>query len=79
VALSLSQAFGLAVREIRVARGLSQDDAAHAAGLDRTTFGHVERAVKSPTLRTVENLARALEVRPIDLMQRAQAILDESG
>jgi XRE family transcriptional regulator, regulator of sulfur utilization len=78
VSLSLSQAFGLAVREVRIARGLTQDEAADAAQVDRTTFGQVERAVKSPTLRTVEKVADALGLRPVDLMLRAQAILDES-
>jgi DNA-binding XRE family transcriptional regulator len=78
VPLSLTEAFGLAVREVRIARGLSQDDAADAAQVDRTTFGQVERAVKSPTLRTVEKMAAGLGIRPVDLMLRAQAILDES-
>lgn len=76
--LSFSEALGLAAREVRVARGLTQDDVADAAELDRTTIGQLERGVKSPTLRTVEKVADAFDLRPIDLLVRAQEIWDES-
>lgn len=77
MALSLSQAFGIALREARVARELSQDELALSAGIDRAYFGHIERATKSPTLKTVERLTVALAVRPSKLLRRAEQILDE--
>jgi transcriptional regulator with XRE-family HTH domain len=73
---SLSQAFGLAVGEVRVARGLSQDALAATAGIDRAHIGHLERATKSPTLTTVEKLADALEVAPSRLFARAEEIME---
>lgn len=76
MALSPSQAFGKAVSELRAERDLSQEDAALASGIDRAYFGHIERATKSPTLRTVWKIAEALEVEPSELLQRAERLLD---
>jgi transcriptional regulator with XRE-family HTH domain len=75
VAISLSVAFGKAVREERRERGLSQEEAALAVGMDRGYFGSVERAEKSPTLTTVAKVAEALRVPPSKLMTRAEEIL----
>ena len=76
MALSSSQAFGKAVSELRVERDLSQEDAALASGIDRAYFGHIERATKSPTLRTVWKIAEALEVEPSELLRRAESLLE---
>jgi transcriptional regulator with XRE-family HTH domain len=60
--------FGKRVRELREARGLSQEELGHRARLHRTAISFVERAERSATLETVEKLARALRVEPADLM-----------
>jgi transcriptional regulator with XRE-family HTH domain len=73
--LSSSQAFGKAVSELRAERGLSQEDAALASGIDRAYFGHIERATKSPTLKTVWKIAEALKVKPSELLRRAEKLL----
>ena len=78
MALSPSQAFGQAVREARIAQGLSQEDAALTSSVDRAYFGHIERATKSPTLKTVFKIADALETRPSALLLRAEEILGVS-
>jgi transcriptional regulator with XRE-family HTH domain len=75
MALSPSQAFGKAVSEVRTELGLSQEDAALASGIDRAYFGHIERATKSPTLKTVWKVADALKVQPSELLRRAEKIL----
>jgi transcriptional regulator with XRE-family HTH domain len=75
MALSPSQAFGKAVSEVRIELGLSQEDAALASGIDRAYFGHIERATKSPTLKTVWKVADALKVQPSELLRRTEKIL----
>lgn len=77
MALSPSQAFGQAVREIRKERGLSQEQAALDGGIDRAYYGHIERASKSATLRTIWKMAAALGVPPSALFMRAEQILDD--
>lgn len=78
MALSPSEAFGRAVREVRMERRLSQEDAALESGIDRAYFGHIERATKSPTLNTVWKVAEALGVRPSELLARAERIRSSS-
>jgi transcriptional regulator with XRE-family HTH domain len=69
-----SKAFGEAMREIRSEKGLSQEAAAHACELDRAYYGALERAVKSPTLKTIWKIADALGVPPAELLIRAERI-----
>lgn len=78
MALTPSQAFGQAIREVRSERHLSQEDAALASGIDRAYYGHIERATKSPTLGTIWKIAAALESPPSELLRRAEGILAES-
>jgi transcriptional regulator with XRE-family HTH domain len=75
MALSPSQAFGQAVREIRREQGLSQEQAALRVGIDRSFYGHIERATKSATLNTVWKVAEALSVPPSVLFARAEGLL----
>lgn len=69
----------MAIREQRVHRALSQEDAAYASGVNRTHFGHIERANKSPTVETVRKIADGLEVLPSDLLNRAEELLGASS
>lgn len=64
--------FGERVREIRLLRGLSQEELAFEAGMHRTAISFIERAERSPTLETIEKLALALEVQPAELMPAIQ-------
>lgn len=54
------QLVALNIRRIRVAKGISQDDLALAAGIERSYAGHLERGGKNPTVATLEKLAAAL-------------------
>lgn len=77
MAPSRSQAFGEALRQIRTERGLSQEAAALACGIDRAYFGHLERATKTPTLKTVWRIADAFETQPSYLLIRAERLLNK--
>lgn len=79
VALTRSQAFGKALKELREDRGLSQEAAALRCGLDRSHFGKLERATKIPTLTTVWRIADAFNTRPSDLLVRAERLLGDKG
>ncbi len=69
-----SEAFGEALREVRSEKGLSQEAAAQACELDRSYYGALERAVKSPTLKTIWKIADALGVPPSELLKRAERL-----
>ena len=66
------QGFGRAVREAREALGWSQEDLGFEAELDRTYVSGIERGVRNPTLQTVLVLARALDVKPSELIESAE-------
>lgn len=65
---SLSQAFGVALRKQRNARGLSQQGLALQSGLDRTYISLLERGLRQPTLATLFALATVLQVSPSELI-----------
>lgn len=62
--MKLREIFATNLRRMRHASGLSQEELAHRAGLNRNYVGLLERAANSPTLDTVERLAEELVVDP---------------
>jgi transcriptional regulator with XRE-family HTH domain len=79
MALSPTQAFGLAARELRKERGLSQEAAALNGGIDRAYLGHVERATKNATVPTIWKMAAALGTEPSAIFARAERLLGEKA
>ena len=59
---------GWNLRRLRVARGLSQERLALAAGIDRAYVGRVERGSENVTITTLEAMAVALAVPVADLL-----------
>jgi transcriptional regulator with XRE-family HTH domain len=66
-------AFGRNVARIRSQRGLSQDELAEKADLDRTYVSGIERGVRNPGVKTVLRIARALGVSVGDLCKGVDA------
>jgi len=52
--------FGARVRELRRAKGLSQEDFADACGLDRTYISGIERGKRNVSLINLHTIARSL-------------------
>lgn len=68
IALRGRAAFAGTLRKARMTRGLTQEQLAHAAGLDRSFYVEVETGKHSLALDRVFDLAAALQVSPRDLM-----------
>lgn len=56
------QALGLKIRQIREAKGFSQEDFAAEAGLDRAYYGGVERGERNVAAMNLIQIASALKV-----------------
>ena len=61
--------FGKRVRELRQARGLSQEAFAAECGLDRTYMGGIERGERNVALRNIELIAVTLGISLSDLVR----------
>lgn len=72
--ISLIQSFGLTVRQLREARGWSQERLAEHADLDRSYIGEIERGNAIASLATVEKLARSLELTPSALLHNCEKL-----
>lgn len=57
------------LRRLRVARGISQDDLALTADIERAYVGHLERGSRNPTVLSLEKLSHALEVHISELFK----------
>lgn len=67
------KSFAEVLREARQEKGLSQEELADRAGLHRTYISQVERGLKSPSLRSLEQIANALGVTPSILLKRMES------
>ncbi|WP_169684184.1 helix-turn-helix transcriptional regulator [Rhizobium sp. 57MFTsu3.2] len=54
------QRVAMNLRRLRVSKGISQDDLALTADIERSYAGHLERGSKNPTVVTLEKIATAL-------------------
>ncbi len=58
----LSIRFGDKIRDLRKARGQSQEEFADQCGFDRTYISGIERGKRNPSLAAIETLAKALGI-----------------
>ena len=56
------KAFGRHVRTLRHRLRITQEEAAHRAGLHVTYVSGIERGVRNPSLKNIKAMAEALEV-----------------
>jgi len=61
---------GLAIRELRLLSGISQEAFAARCGLHRTYVGGIERGERNVSFANLLRVAQALDVRPSELLQR---------
>jgi transcriptional regulator with XRE-family HTH domain len=73
---SIAKAFGLVLRRQRKARGLSQEQLALDAGVQRNYVSLLELGRNQPTISIIFKLADALSVRPSGLIKMTE---DEQG
>lgn len=59
---------GEKLMRLRTERGLSQEEFAEKAGLDRTYISGLERGKRNPSFLALERLAKALEIPAGELL-----------
>lgn len=68
-------AFGRALRAERLVRGITQEELALIAGLERSFVGKIERGENQPSLGILLRLARALECSGVKLVAQTETFL----
>ena len=68
--------FGQRIRELRHQRGVTQRQLAEKAGVDFTYLSKIEndRLEHTPSLKAIQNLALALKVDELELMELANKV-----
>ena len=61
--------FGNRIRELRKAKGLSQEAFSSLCGLDRTYISGIERGVRNVSMLNIQLIAKALDISLADLMR----------
>ncbi|MFI3048481.1 helix-turn-helix domain-containing protein [Pseudomonas coronafaciens] len=74
--MELKQAFGQALKQFRLAKGLTQEDFSSISS--RTYLSTLERGLKCPTLDKLEGLASVIEVHPLSVLAAAYHIKDDA-
>ncbi|HID9776592.1 TPA: helix-turn-helix domain-containing protein [Pseudomonas aeruginosa] len=74
----LAQAFGAAVRALRMERSIAQESLANLAGVERSHMGKVERGEHMPTLAIIFKIAGALDCSTAELMAATESQLATS-
>ena len=64
----VQKAVGIRIKAIRTRKGITQDQLAELAGLNRVHLYRIETGRQSMTLRTLKILADALDVKMRDLV-----------
>lgn len=76
--LDLEKQLGEVVREIREEKDISQDRLAREMDTDRTTISLIERGRRSPYVRTLIQIAAALNVKPSEFFRRLEGRMGDN-
>ena len=66
--MEIREVFARNLRILRQARGLSQEELAHSAGIDRTYISSLERSIYNASIDVVDRLAVVLNVKAMQLL-----------
>jgi len=70
--VNIEKIFGEELQKIRKEKGLSQEQLGFESGYHRTYISQLERGVKSPSLKTIFRISKALTIQPSKLIQRIE-------
>jgi len=69
--MEIREVFAQNLRAARQAKGLSQEELAHQADIDRTYISSLERCVYGVSIDVLARLAAVLDVEASDLLKRS--------
>jgi len=64
--VNIKERIGLRLRELRTAKGLSQEKFSFKCDLDRTYIASIERGKRNVSIVNIEKIAKALDMSVLD-------------
>ncbi len=77
--LKHEQAFGQILRKFRNKANLSQEKLAQESNLDRTYISLLERGLRQPSLSSILQLSKALNMSATDMVNEVENIINENS
>lgn len=77
--MDIGLAFGRVLRQKRKVAGLTQEQLAHEADVQRNYVSLIERGVHQPTIIVLFKLAQALRCRPSELIESVELVLTDTA
>ena len=68
----ISNKIGLKIKLLRNKMGISQEELGFRSDISKTQIGLIERGESSPTIDTLAQIAKALEISLIDLVDTSK-------
>lgn len=68
--MEIREVFARNLRQLRQSKGMSQEELAHRAAIDRTYVSSLERSVYGASIDIVDRIAAVLDVEAADLLVR---------
>ena len=76
---NIATEIGTIIRQIRIEKGLSQEELSFKCDLHRTYIGSIERAEKVASIITLEKVAEALDISLSEILKKYEQIKTERG
>lgn len=70
--MEIREVLALNLKALRQAKGMSQEELAHRAGIDRTYVSSLERSIYNASIDVVDRLAGAFDMEAADLLKRPE-------
>ncbi len=70
--MTIEEAFGQTIRELRKAKKLSQEKLSDLSNLDRTFISHLECGNKQPSLITIFQLAKSFDIPAAEIISMVE-------
>ena len=67
--MDIRELFATNLRRLRAERGLSQEELAHQAGIDRTYVSSLERCLYAVSIDVLAKIAEVLQIGPDELLR----------
>lgn len=72
IPVNIEKIFGEELQKFRKEKGLSQEQLGFESGYHRTYISQLERGIKSPSLKTIFRISKALQTQPSKLIHQIE-------